>query len=130
MSYIDKARQLRQRINLATSYLDDEQAESVTELFPQWESNTAYEIGDRRQFDGLLYRCVQAHTSQADWTPPQVPALWVRTSTDPFPEWIQPTGAQDAYNKGDKVSHLGKHWESAIDANIWEPSVYGWNEVE
>lgn len=129
MSYTANAERMRQKMNLATSYLDDEQAESVTELFPQWESGTAYAAGDRRQYDGLLYRCVQAHTSQDDWTPPVVPALWVRTSTEEWPEWIQPTGAHDAYNKGDKVSHNEKHWISNSDANVWEPGVYGWDEV-
>lgn len=128
MSYTEGARILRQSMDLATSYLDDEQAETVTGLFPVWETGVAYAVGDRRQYDGLLYRCVQAHTSQTDWTPPQVPALWVRTSTEEWPEWIQPAGAHDAYNTGDKVSHNGKHWISTVDANIWEPGVYGWDE--
>lgn len=39
------------------------------------------------------------------------------------------TGAQDAYNKGDKVSHDGKHWVSDVDNNVWAPGVYGWKEV-
>lgn len=116
--------------DVAISYLDDDEAETVTILFENWAAGVAYAVGDRRQYDGLLYRCVQAHTSQDDWTPPQVPALWVRTSTEEWPEWIQPTGAHDAYNKGDKVSHLEKHWESDIDANVYEPGVYGWSEVE
>ena len=116
--------------DVAISYLDDDEAETVTVLFEEWHTNTAYAVGDRRQYLGLLYRCVQAHTSQADWTPDVTPALWVRTSTDPFPEWVQPTGAHDAYNKGDKVSHNEKHWESDIDANVYEPGVYGWTEVE
>lgn len=116
--------------DVAISYLDDEQAESVTDLFPLWASGVSYEVGDRRQYDGLLYRCVQAHTSQDDWTPPDVPALWVRTSTEEWPEWIQPTGAHDAYSAGDKVSHNGKHWISDVDANIWEPGIYGWSEAE
>lgn len=115
--------------DVAISYLDDDEAESVTVLFENWEVGVAYAVGDRRQYDGLLYRCVQSHTSQADWTPDITPALWVRTSTDPFPEWVQPTGAHDAYNKGDKVSHLGKHWESDIDANVYEPPTF-WSEVE
>lgn len=130
MSYTENAQKIANSITLATSYLDDEQAETVTNLFPLWESGVAYAVGDRRQYDGLLYRCVQAHTSQEDWTPDVTPALWVRTSTDPFPEWVQPTGAHDAYNKGDKVSHNEKHWESDIDANVYEPGVYGWSEVE
>lgn len=114
--------------DVAISYLDDDQAESVTALFPDWETSKAYAVGDRVKYNGLLYRCVQAHTSQADWTPDAVPALWVRTSTEEWPEWIQPTGAHDAYNKGDKVSHNEKHWVSDIDANIYEPGVYGWTE--
>ena len=115
--------------DVAISYLDDEQAESVTDLFPAWASGVPYAVGDRRTFEGLLYRCVQAHTSQDDWTPPAVPALWVRTSTEEWPEWIQPTGAHDAYNKGDKVSHNGKHWISDVDANVWEPGVAFWTEA-
>ena len=129
MSYTANAERMRQTLNLATSYLDDEQAESVSILFEEWQSDTQYAVGDRRQYDGLLYRCVQAHTSQDDWTPPQVPALWVRTSTEEWPEWIQPTGAHDAYNTGDKVSHNGKHWICTMDANVWEPGVYGWDEA-
>lgn len=120
---------MRAKLDLATTYLDDEQAESVTVLFPTWETNTAYAVGDRRQYDGLLYRCVQAHTSQEDWTPDITPALWVRTWTDPYPEWIQPTGAHDAYNKGDKCSYKGKHWICTIDGNVYAPDVYGWEEV-
>ena len=115
--------------NIAVSYLDDDEAETVTVLFDSWQAGVAYAVGDRRQYDGLLYRCVQAHTSQADWYPPAVPALWVRTSTEEWPEWIQPTGAHDAYSKGDKVSHNAKHWISSIDANVYEPGVYGWDEV-
>lgn len=129
MSYAENARRMADSITLATSYLDDDQAESVTDLFPLWQTDTTYAVGDRRQYDGLLYRCVQAHTSQADWTPPAVPALWVRTSTEEWPEWIQPTGAHDAYNKDDKVSHNGKHWTSDVDGNVWEPGVAFWTEA-
>ena len=120
----------RVMIDVALDYLDDDEAESVAMLFENWQTGVAYAVGDRRQYEGLLYRCVQAHTSQDDWTPPVAPALWVRTSTEDWPEWIQPTGAHDAYNKGDKVSHNGKHWISDVDANIWEPGVYGWSEAK
>lgn len=115
--------------DVAISYLDDDEAETVTVLFEEWASGVAYAVGDRRQYDGLLYRCVQAHTSQADWYPPAVPALWVRTSTEEWPEWVQPTGAHDAYNKGDKCSYKGKHWICTIDGNVYAPDVYGWEEV-
>lgn len=116
-------------VDVAISYLDDDEAESVTMLFEDWQAGVAYAVGDRSKYDGLLYRCVQAHTSKADWMPPAVPALWVRTSTEEWPEWIQPTGAQDAYALGAKVSHNGAHWISDVDANVWEPGVYGWTEA-
>ena len=47
-------------------------------------------------------------------------------SIDEYPEWVQPTGAHDAYNIGDKVTHNGKTWVSDVDNNVWEPGVYGW----
>lgn len=47
---------------------------------------------------------------------------------DEYPEWKQPTGAQDAYMKGDKCSHNDKHWISDYDNNVWEPGVFGWAE--
>lgn len=116
--------------DVAISYLNDNQAETVTDLFPDWEDGKAYAVGDRVKYNGLLYRCVQAHTSQADWTPDVVPALWTRTSADEWPEWVQPTGAQDAYNKGDKVTYKGEHYISLIDANVYSPEAYpaGWEK--
>lgn len=80
---------------------------------------------------GKRIRCVQAHTSQADWTPDATASLWKKIGdpTEEWPAWSQPIGAHDAYNSGDKVSHNGKHWTSNIDANVWEPGVYGWTEV-
>lgn len=116
--------------DVAISYLDDDQAESVTVLFPDWEDGKAYAVGDRRKYKGLLYRCVQAHTSQADWTPDVVPALWTRTSTEEWPEWVRPSGSADAYNTGDKVTYNGEHYISLIDANVWSPEEYpaGWEK--
>ena len=81
------------------------------------------------QYNGVLYKCVQAHTSQANWTPDATPALWVVISLEEWPEWMQPTGAHDAYAEGAKVSHGGKRWYSTIPANVYEPGVYGWTEV-
>lgn len=129
MSYVDNAKRRVSTINLAISYLNDSQSESVTELFPEWVVGEYYSVGVKRRYENLLYRCIQAHTSQIDWAPPNVPALWVRTSTDPWPEWIQPTGAHDAYAKGAKVIHNSTKWISDIDNNVWEPGVYGWTAV-
>lgn len=123
------ARILRKAIVQASVSLPDEVALDAVELYPAWKTDMEYVKDERDRYDGILYRCVQAHTSQEGWEPPNVPALWTRVSIDEWPEWIQPTGVQDAYSKGDKVSHNGKHWISTADANVWEPSVYGWDEV-
>lgn len=110
--------------------LTDEQAELVPQAFPEWAAGTAYAVGQRVRYDGKLYRCVQAHTSQEGWEPATAAALWVRTAPDgEIPDWVQPTGAHDAYGMGDKVRHVGKVWESMVDGNVWEPGVYGWSEV-
>ena len=91
-----------------------------------WAIGRAYAAGDRVQHGGILYKCVQAHTSQADWTPDKTPALWVGVSLDEYPEWVQPTGAHDAYNIGDKVTYNGQHYVCTSNANVYAPDVYGW----
>lgn len=125
----EHARRLRRFIEALSVTLTDEDALQGVELFPMWHTGTDYAVADRIQYDGVLYKCVQAHTSQDDWTPDITPALWVVVSVDEWPEWVQPQGAHDAYNTGDKVSHAEKHWVSEMDANIYEPGVYGWSEV-
>lgn len=121
-----KAKQLRQLIERIAVTLDDETALTGVELFPMWAIGRAYATGDRVQYGGTLYKCLQAHTSQADWAPDATPALWVVVSIEDYPEWVQPTGAHDAYNTGDKVSYNGKHYVCTIDANTYAPDVYGW----
>ena len=125
-----RAKQLRHYIMKASASLSDEDALQAVELFPQWVVGHAYIVGERLQYNGVLYRVVQAHTSQADWTPDITPALFVVVSLDEWPEFVQPTGAHDAYNKGDKVTFEGKHYISLIDGNVYSPSAYpaGWQE--
>lgn len=110
--------------------IDDVTATEHVSQFSPWAYPVAYAVGNIRQYGGDLYRCVQAHTSQADWTPAAAASLWAKIGdpTVEWPEWSQPVGAHDAYSVGDKVSHNGKHYVSTIDANVWEPGVYGWNE--
>lgn len=182
---------------MAASMTDDEVI-SVSSLWPDWSAESvSYAVDSVVQYNDLLWRCEQAHTSQASWTPDAAPSLWSRIDiaddgidiwTQPtgahnaynigdkvhypqsdspvyvstingnvwspdaypagwkldgegggsegpeepggetYPEWVQPTGAHDAYLKGDKVSHNDKHWMSDIDSNVWEPGVYGWTE--
>lgn len=113
--------------------IDDTTAAEHADLFALWAYPVAYKAGQiRRYTDGKLYRCLQDHTSQADWTPPAAVSLWVAVAdpAEEWPEWSQPVGAHDAYGAGDKVSHNGKHWTSNVDGNVWEPGVYGWTEAE
>lgn len=121
-------RQYRGKVEIASSFTDDETALEMIELFPKWQADLEVKVDERYQYNGVLYRCVQAHTTQEGWTPDITPALWTRVSLDEWPEWIQPTGAQDAYPLGAKVSHNDKHWISIVDNNTWEPGVYGWEE--
>lgn len=90
-----------------------------------------YKTGNIRKYGSQLYRCLQDHTSQADWTPDVASSLWKATAdpAEEWPAWSQPQGAHDAYAKGAKVSHSDKHWTSNVDNNVWEPGVYGWTEV-
>lgn len=122
-----KAKLLRNLIEQLAITLDDEIALTGVELFPMWEL-VSYSVGDRVQYNGTLYKCIQAHTAQSDWTPDATPALWVVVTVEEWPEWVQPTGAHDAYAKDSKVTHNGKKWISSYDANVWEPGVYGWEE--
>ena len=131
MISIEKARKLRALIEKASVSLSDEDGLNGVELFPHWSDEATYDVGDRVSYEGTLYKCLQAHTAQAVWTPNDSPSLWVRVDNPAieFPEWIQPVGAADAYPLGAKVSHIEKHWVSTVANNVWEPGVYGWEEV-
>ena len=119
----------RNKIEVAASTMTDEAALTAVELFPAWVVGKAYAVNDRAQYNGALYKCVQAHTSQADWAPDATPALWKTVSLDEYPEWVQPTGAHDAYNIGDKVTYNGQHYVCTSNANVYAPDVYGWNLI-
>ena len=122
---------LRELIKKLSAWLNDTEAIEAVELFPHWANETAYKVGDRVSYDGTLYKCLTAHTSQDTWKPDVSPSLWVRVD-DPsieWPEWIQPVGSTDAYAQGAKVSHNGKHWISDVDGNVWEPGVAMWTEA-
>ena len=126
----DRARALRQIIEAAAASLPDEAALQGVELFPTWREATAYTAGQRVRHSGILYTCLQAHTSQSDWTPDTAVSLWARVLIpDPgeIPEWVQPEST-NPYMKGDRVRHNGSVWTSDIDNNVWTPGVYGWTE--
>lgn len=135
---IERARALRTKIEeLATDHIEDDVAPGFVELFPVWDGNgKAYAVGDRVRYNGILYKVLQAHTSQADWTPDAATSLFAEVLIpDPtvIPVWRQPDST-NPYMTGDKVHYPdenGPVYESTIDNNVWSPAEYpaGWREV-
>ena len=114
----------------ALSVIPDEDAPDAMALFRKWEPGLNLVLGQRLQHGGKLYKVNQPPTSQEGWEPDKTPALFTEIAKPgEIPEWKQPTGAQDAYAKGDKVRHNGSVWVSDYDNNVWEPGVFGWIEA-
>lgn len=142
MNPIQKALEFRKAVQIFLSKLDvDADLDSILEvptMFPAYEVGKAYKTKEIFSYgindvgDPQLYQVLQDHTSQAEWTPDTAASLYkkIGIAEDGTPQWVQPLGATDAYQKGDKVSHNGKHWVSSVDNNVWEPGVYGWEEAE
>lgn len=131
MTLIEKARQLRAYIEKASASLDDADALNAIELYPVWADDVSYVAGDRVRYDGVLYKCLQDHTAQVDWTPTAAPSLWAKVlipDETVIPEWEQPDST-NPYSKGDKVTHNGVTWVSDVDNNVWTPGEFGWSEV-
>lgn len=128
--------QLRRALQLFVQTLSEEQALEVATVFPAWEANRSYAVGEIVSYgvntagDPQLYKIVQGHTSQADWLPSGTPSLYDAMGLDEsgYPVWSQPSGAHDAYNTGDVVSYNGTLYRSLIDGNTWSPETYpaGW----
>lgn len=118
--------------------LDDSTAMEIADLYPEWETEKAYTVGQIVKYgvnadsETQLWKVTQAHTSQADWTPDKAASLFSKVGFDPsgVPVWTQPLGSHDAYQTGDEVMHNGQKWRSTCDGNVWEPGVYGWEAVE
>ena len=129
----NELQKIRNLIVKASASLSDEDALEAPVLFPSWAVGVTYAIGDRIEYGGKLYKIIQSHTSQEDWTPDATPALYTEVAKPgEIPVWRQPTGAQDAYMSGDKVHYPTAEdavYVSTVDNNVWEPGVYGW-EVE
>lgn len=125
------------QLTLANANLDDEKAMEVADLYPEWKPKTSYKAdeivkcGVNADNETQLYKVIQTHTSQDDWTPNTTPSLYKKIgfTDDGTSIWTQPLGSTDAYRIGDVVSHNGKLWECTSDYNVYEPGVYGWKEV-
>lgn len=133
MTLLELARKLRPYIEKAAFFLNDEDALEAPNLFPNWVPNKSYVVDERVRYDNILYKCLQAHTSQEAWTPIAATSLWAKVlipDENVIPEWEQPDST-NPYMIGDKVSFNDKVYESVIDNNIWSPAAYpaGWKEV-
>lgn len=131
MTLVELAQKLRPYIEKAAISLNDEDALEATNLFPNWEVASVYVVDDRVRYEGTLYKCLQAHTSQAAWTPVAAASLWAKVlipDANVIPEWEQPDST-NPYMQGDKVMYNGQVYESTIDNNVWAPNVYGWIAV-
>lgn len=130
----DRAYELRNVISGAMQSVDDEIALENPTLFENWHEGVAYEAGFKLRYQGVLYKVLQNHTSQSDWTPDVAASLFARVlipDESVIPDWEQPDST-NPYMTGDKVRFNGMVYESLIDNNIWSPADYpaGWQIVE
>lgn len=124
------------QMQVQTANLDDDKAMEVADLYPTWNPKKSYAVGEifkhgvNKDNETQLYKVIQAHTSQEDWTPDATPSLYkaIGFTDEGVSIWTQPLGSTDAYMKGDEVSHNGELWTSDVDYNTWEPGVYGWTK--
>ena len=133
----DKAKRLRATIEILAQNLDDEAAIDAVELFPNWAVGAEYAKDERVRYNGVLYKVLQSHTSQEDWTPDTAFSLFARVlipEPEVIPVWEQPDST-NPYMKGDKVYYPTAEddiYESVVDNNVWSPSDYpdGWKIVD
>lgn len=136
MNKLQAAEQLRRALQMFAQTLTDEEAMEVAAVYPTYEVGKAYKAGEMITYDvnavgdPQLYRVVQDHTSQADWSPFSTPALYTPIGLDQkgYPIWSRPTGAHDAYNVDDIVDYNGTLYKSLINGNAYSPDEYpaGW----
>ena len=133
------AKQLRKLLLITVEDLPDETAASLPSFVDVWAPDVEYKAGKRLTYDGTVYKVLQDHTSQSDWTPNIAASLYAKVliptdedgeQTD-IPEWEQPEST-NGYMKGDRVKYNGHIYESLIDNNVWSPDAYpdGWKLVE
>lgn len=132
--------QLRRAIQLFAASLEENVALEIPAVYPEWRPGMSHAVGDYMTYgvnsvgDPQLYKVAQAHTSQADWLPDQLPALYTPVGLNGAgrPVWSQPAGAHDAYNTGDVVDYQGTLYRCTQDGNVWAPDAYpqGWEIVK
>jgi len=122
-----KAQQLAVKPLIQADSISSDEILELAPLFPAYEVGKAYSVGDIFTYQRSLYEVIQAHTSQADWSPDTTASLYKNhTPVGEIEEWRQPLGSHDAYMTGDRVLFNGEVYISKIDNNVWSPDVYGW----
>ena len=141
MNRLEKAKEFRKRIDanlqatrklIRVDELSEDELLEMIDLYDNYQVDKQYKVDDIFKYEGKLYKVIQEHTSQEDWIPSELPALYLNMMPENvIPEWVQPSGEHDAYSVGDKVIFEGKVYESLIDDNTWSPTDYpqGWKEV-
>lgn len=98
------------------SYLTDDERESLTKLAIEKASPDAGLPSFSERMAALEKRVSKLEGNLSSGG---------NSGSSDWPEWVQPTGAHDAYAKGSQVTHHGEKYVSQIDANVWEPGVFG-----
>ena len=139
MNRLQVAEQFRKALQMFAMSLSDEKALEIASVYDDWVVGKSYEVGEFVKYgensvgDSQLYKVVQAHTSQANWSPYIAKSLYtpIGLNDEGYPVWSKPTGAHDAYNKDDIVDYKGKIYKSLIDGNVYSPDEYpqGWEVV-
>ena len=78
----DIVSQLKTLVSEQVAELSDEEAKKVPALFPVWQADEAYSVGDRVYYNGSLFKCLTAHTSQSNWNPKDAASLWQNVSEE------------------------------------------------
>ena len=75
---------VRAVVEAGAATLSAGEAAKMPSLSQKWVVGEAVNVDDRRYYEPTqrLYKCRQAHTTQADWTPDQTPALWAVIDVD------------------------------------------------
>jgi hypothetical protein len=139
MNKLQAAEQFRKALQKFAASLNDEDALEIAMVYDPWKAGKTYKAGEYLTYgvnnvgDPQLYKVISGHTSQTDWVPDKTASLYepIGLTDDGYPVWSKPSGAHDAYNKGDVVDYNGILYKSLIDGNVYSPDEYpsGWEEL-
>ena len=140
MNKLQTWEQIGRALQMFAQTLTSDEALEIATIYPPYVVGKSYAVGEFLTYgknevgDPQLYKVVQAHTSQENWTPDATPSLYepIGLNSEGYPVWSKPSGAHDAYNTGDIVDYNGTLYKSLIDGNVYSPDEYpaGWEIYE